>query len=41
MHRKKGILPVIIITEQKWGFNYAKLLGFDCEEVVDEEPQEK
>ena len=34
--QKKGVLPVIIITEQKWGFNYAKLLGFDCEEVVDE-----
>ena len=36
--QNKGILPVIIITEQKWGFNYAKLLGFDCKEVVDESP---
>ena len=33
--QKKGILPVLIITEQKWGFEHAKLLGFDCEEVVD------
>ena len=31
----KGVLPVLIITEQKWGFEHAKLLGFDCEEVVD------
>jgi len=33
--QNKGILPVLIITEQKWGFEHAKLLGFDCEEVVD------
>jgi|TARA_R110000744_G_scaffold240980_2_gene358313 hypothetical protein len=33
--QKKGILPVLIITEQKWGFEHAKLLGLDCEEVVD------
>ena len=33
--QKKGILPVLIITEQKWGFEHAKLLGFDCEEIVD------
>ena len=31
----KGVLPVLIITEQKWGFEHAKLLGFDCKEVVD------
>ena len=31
----KKILPVLIITEQKWGFEHAKLLGFDCEQVVD------
>ena len=35
MHKIKGILPVLIITEQKWGFEHAKLLGFDCEQVVD------
>ena len=34
--QKKGILPVFIITEQKWSFEHAKLMGFDCEEVVDE-----
>ena len=33
--QNKGILPVLIITEQKWGFEHAKLLGFDCEQVVD------
>ena len=33
--QQKGILPVLIITEQKWGFEHAKLLGFECEEVVD------
>ena len=33
--QSKGILPVLIITEQKWGFEHAKLLGFDCDEVVD------
>ena len=32
--QKKGILPVIIITEQKWSFEHAKLMGFECEEVV-------
>lgn len=34
--QKKGILPVFIITEQKWSFEHSKLMGFDCEEVVDE-----
>ena len=34
--QNKGILPVFIITEQKWSFEHAKLMGFDCEEVVDE-----
>ena len=33
--QKKGILPVLIITEQKWGFEHAKLLGFECEQIVD------
>ena len=35
--QKKGILPVIIITEQKWSFDHAKLMGFDCEEIIDKE----
>ena len=38
--QKKGILPVFIITEQKWSFEHAKLMGFDCNEVVDEETGE-
>jgi hypothetical protein len=29
--QKKEILPVFIITEQKWDFNHAKLMGLDCE----------
>jgi hypothetical protein len=35
--QKKGILPVFIITEQKWDFPHAKLMGFECEQVVDTE----
>ena len=38
--QKKGILPVFIITEQKWSFEHAKLMGFDCNEVDDEETGE-
>ena len=38
--QKKEILPVFIITEQKWSFDHAKLMGFECEEVVDEETGE-
>ena len=38
--QKKGILPVIIITEQKWSFDHAQLMGLDCEKVVDEETGE-
>src|SRR5210317_2554042 len=38
--QKKGVLPVFIITEQKWSFEHAKLMGFECEEVVDEETGE-
>lgn len=38
--QKKGILPVFIITEQKWDFYHAKLMGLEVEEVVDEETGE-
>jgi len=38
--QKKGVLPVFIITEQKWSFEHARLMGFECEEVVDEETGE-
>ncbi len=34
--QRKGILPVFIITEQKWSFEHARLMGFECEEVIDE-----
>lgn len=38
--QKKGILPVFIITEQKWSFEHSKLMGLQCEEVVDTETGE-
>jgi hypothetical protein len=38
--QKMGVLPVFIITEQKWSFEHAQLMGFECEEVVDEETGE-
>ena len=38
--QRKEILPVLIITEQKWDFNHARLLGMECEETVDEETGE-
>lgn len=38
--QKKEILPVFIITEQKWSFEHAKLMGLDCNEVADEETGE-
>ena len=38
--QKQNVLPVFIITEQKWSFEHARLMGFDCEEVVDEETGE-
>jgi hypothetical protein len=38
--QKRGHLPVFIITEKKWSFEHAKLMGFECEEVLDEETGE-
>jgi hypothetical protein len=38
--QKKEILPVFIITEQKWSFEHARLMGFQCDEVVDQETGE-
>jgi len=29
--QKKGILPVFVITEKKWQWEHAKLLGLECE----------
>jgi hypothetical protein len=34
--QKKGILPVFIITEQKWKMFHALLMGLECEEKIDE-----
>ena len=31
--QKKNILPVFLITEQKWAFEHAKLMGLDCDRV--------
>lgn len=31
--QKRGRLPVILITEEKWSFEHAQLMGFDCQEV--------
>ena len=31
--QKNGVLPVFIITEKKWNFRHAKMMGFECEEV--------
>jgi len=38
--QKKNILPVIIITEQKWDFKHARMLGLECQEILDEETGE-
>jgi hypothetical protein len=38
--QRKGILPVFIITEQKWTFDHAKLMGFEAEKVIDEKTGE-
>lgn len=35
--QKKGILPVFLITEQKWAFEHAKLMGLQCEKVIKED----
>lgn len=38
--QRKGILPVLIITEMKWDFSYCKKMGFQVEEIVDQETGE-
>lgn len=35
--QKMGILPVFIITEMKWSWEHAKLMGLKFEEIKDEE----
>lgn len=34
--QKMGVLPVFIITEMKWNWDHAKMMGFELEEVADE-----
>lgn len=38
--QKAGDLPVFIITEMKWSWEHAKAMGFEVDEVVDEETGE-
>ena len=38
--QKAGKLPVFIVTEMKWSWPHAKMMGFDVEEVVDKETGE-
>ena len=38
--QKRGILPVFIITEMKWSWEHAQMMGLEINEVVDEETGE-
>ena len=38
--QKRGILPVFIITEMKWSWEHAKMMGFEVNEIFDEETGE-
>ena len=38
--QKLGILPVLIVTELKFDWNFGKSIGFQCEEIVDKETGE-
>jgi hypothetical protein len=38
--QKMGVLPIFIITEMKWNWDHAKQMGFELNEVVDEETGE-
>jgi len=38
--QKRKILPVFIITEMKWSWEHAKMMGLKVEEVVDEDTGE-
>tara|TARA_R110000822_G_scaffold67933_4_gene165333 strand:- start:2863 stop:3939 length:1077 start_codon:yes stop_codon:yes gene_type:complete len=38
--QKRGIMPVFIITEMKWSWEHAKMMGLTIEEIVDEETGE-
>ena len=34
--QKLGILPVFIITEMKWDWNHAREMGFEFQEIADD-----
>ena len=38
--QKRQILPVFIITEMKWSWDHAKMMGMDVKEIVDKETGE-
>tara|TARA_Y100000389_G_scaffold204666_1_gene258738 strand:- start:1291 stop:2367 length:1077 start_codon:yes stop_codon:yes gene_type:complete len=38
--QKRGILPVFIITEMKWSWEHAKMMGFEVDEIFNEETGE-
>ena len=38
--QKRNILPVFIITEMKWSWEHARMMGLDVKEVVDEDTGE-
>ena len=38
--QKMGVLPIFIITEMKWNWDHAKMMGFQVEDVVDQETGE-
>jgi hypothetical protein len=38
--QKRNILPVFIITEMKWSWDHAKMMGLEVDEIVDEETGE-
>jgi len=38
--QKRGILPVFIITEMKWSWDHAKMMGMEVNEVVDKKTGE-
>jgi len=38
--QKRGILPIFIITEMKWSWEHAKMMGLEVNEVVDEDTGE-
>jgi len=38
--QKRGIMPVFIITEMKWSWDHAKMMGMEVNEVVDKKTGE-